>query len=287
MSIGGLRHAIPRQSEKRRAPFRAGLRLHALHPRRGRHRPGQGQPGAGPGAGEGRELLRHRLHLPRQRGLPGGVHQGLRLPRQAEHRHEAAPVPGEQARGLRPLLRRGAGAAGHRPRGLLPDAHAQRRRQLGAPEGPWRGGMDRPEEGRGRDPQHRLLVPRRHAAIQGAGGRLRLGLLPDPVQLHGRAQPGGRGRAGIRRGEGPAGDHHGAAAGRQAGGRPAPGGQEGLRRGAARAQPRGLGPALGVEPSPGHGGALRHERREPGGGELPHRRRGHAGPPLPRGAGRL
>ena len=60
-------------------------------------------------------------------------------------------------------------------------------------------------------------------------------------------------------------------AGRQAGGRRFQGDPAYLRHGGAPPLPGGLGPALDLGSSRGHGGAQRHERRIPGDRKLPYR----------------
>ena len=111
--------------------------------------------------------------------------------------------------------RRPTRAAADRPHRLLPAARSQRARcgrrcaDLGARRLPGSGQSRRPH------PLCRLLVPRRSAGLRPDRRRLRLGLLPDPVQLHGRARcrraPRGSAYAAAK---GMARDRHGAAQGR-------------------------------------------------------------------------
>ena len=145
---------------------------------------------------------------------------------------------------------------------------------MGAPGGAGDRGLDRAPEGGGADPSDRILVSRQRGRFSDRSCGLWVGLLPDPVQLHRRALPGGDGRSQGGARARARGLHHGAAPGR------APGRQDAQ---AGRAHPRacgrcaphdpgGMGACLGLEPPRGDHAALGHGRARAGGAKR-HRRR--------------
>ena len=117
----------------------------------------------------------------------------------------------------------------------------------------------RARAGRRPDPARRLLVPRVAGLVHDDRRRLRLGLLPDPVQLHGRGVRGRHRRAAARGGAPRRRVRDGTAARRAAGRASSRAGRCNLGEGGCEAVAGGLGAAVGLEP-PGRGdGALRYE----------------------------
>ena len=166
------RHAAARQTLESADP-RPG-EVHGDHPQRNR---------------PGHQLRRHGLRLPGQREGRRRGSEG-RLPRARAPRHEAAGLPHAQDRGLRQVPGHAARAAADRLSGRLPAACDERRRvrEGAAPRTPRQdGGGTR----RRPHPAHRLLVPRHPAGVQEHRRRIRLGPVPDPVQLHGHLPAGG------------------------------------------------------------------------------------------------
>ena len=146
----------------------------------------------------------------------------------------------KDCRRLRPLPRRAVGAAPDLVDRLLPAARPARR-TLANRARSRRSRMGRAQDRRGQDRAPGLLVPRQLRGVQPDSRRVRrLGHVPDPVQLHGRAAPGGRPRAASRRRKGTGGRGDGAVARRPA------------RRPAAGERPG----AVGVRARPAHAGRL-------------------------------
>ena len=96
-------HTLP--ARRRRLPFAAGLRLHALSPEGGAHRPAGSGCAACPGHPAGGQLLRHRLDVPRQRGGGG--------PFSLPPRRRRPPPPGTGLSGHQAGLYGGEGPPGH------------------------------------------------------------------------------------------------------------------------------------------------------------------------------
>ena len=195
----GEERAVPRQPAQRGPHLRARPRVHALS------RPARpSRPAAGPRHHRPRRRARHQLPghglpLPGQRGLRGRRARRSGPARPRPYRHQAAARLRPHHRGPRPHLRRAAPPPAHGPYRLLPDPQRHEPRPVGSPARPGHRALARPPA-RGRPhPPDRLLLPRKRRRLPRAAGRLRLGLLPDPVQLRGREVPGGH-RGPARRG---------------------------------------------------------------------------------------
>ena len=196
------------------------------------------------------DVSRHGLSLPRrqQRALRGTVPRGW-PPGAGPARHEAAHVAAE-GRGRRgPAPRRATGASAHVEHRLLSDSRADGR-AVGSRDAPERPVVARARAGRRPHPLHRLLVPRFTGRVREDRGRLRLGLLPDPIQFRGRRVPGGDGRPAARRQSRDRRVRHGAAARRFACGQGSRGGERHLGAGRRRGVRRRTGRCVGCGTTP-------------------------------------
>src|SRR5665647_2851969 len=287
------RHAVPHVRQARLQALGPRLRRHA--PARARRRRRQagfqadrlpGRDGDAPSRHRRRcELRRHRLDVPRehQRDLAGGGAQG-RLPREGQAGHQDAGVGGQEAGRLRPHPGHPARAPAGGPHRFLPVA-LPRRRSLEVRCRTRPAGLGR--EGAGRRPHRplRLQLPWHPRGVRGDPRRHRpVGVLPDPVQLHGRGLPGRPPRPRAGRSRRPRRDRHGASTRRHAGAQPAAAGRGPVGRGAGEAHSGRVGSAVGVEQSRGVVPAQRHERDAPRGGEPRVRGALAAGPAERRGA---
>ena len=233
----GLRGDAPAGAHRRRRP--AGVQAHRLCGRHG-HAP--------PRHRRRRELRRHRVGVPRghlrdmaRRGAQG------RLSGARQDRHQDAGVERQEAGRLRPHpghpARAPAGGAHRLLSAALPGCLALEERR--------RTGPARRRGARARRRPHRpprLQLPRDLRLVRGDPRRHRpLGVLPDPVQLHGRGvsgrppRPRARGRQGSRR------HRHGAGTRRRPGAQRAASGPGALGRGAGPPLAGGMGAAVGLE----------------------------------------
>ena len=184
-----------------------------------------------------------------------------RAPRAGAARHQAADVADEDRGRLRAAARRAAAAPRHRLDRLLPVP-----RPVGANAGRLvqrLRGLDAFERARA-DGRIRHIGFSFHGSpgrLHDDRRRLRLGLLPDPVQLHGRGVPGRHGRAAARGRAAGRRVRDGTAARRDAGRERARCGRRRSGRGRPSKTVAGrLGAALGLEPPGGRDGALGDER---------------------------
>ena len=191
------RHAVSRLRQARLSAVGTRVRRHASAGARRRRRQAglqadrlpAGHADAAPRHRRRRELRRHRLDVPRGhlRDVARGGAQG-RVSRAREAGHQDAGLERREAGRLRPHPRHPARAPAGRPHRLLPLPLAGRRPLAHGP----RAGPARRRRARARRRAHRppgLQLPRHLRGLRADPRRHRpVGVLPDPVQLHGRGR---------------------------------------------------------------------------------------------------
>ena len=219
------RHAVQKGSAYGQRALGAGDGVHAPAVQRAREARRPSRRGAsGPRHRAWHKLPRHRLPLSRQRGLRGRGARAARRARRGLPRDQAAPWLVPRSGRSRPDLLRAAEAPAHRSHRLLPHPQRDQPRSMGAPARPGHRGLDRAAEARWAYRRDGVLLPWQRRRLRARARRVRLGFLPDPVQLRRRDLSGGHGRPEGGGGARARRDGDGAAAGRPAGGQAAAGG---------------------------------------------------------------